>query len=98
VASVFFLQCSGFFSPTRRYLTAEVSIGAGLVFEQALAERVSVDSEGVGRLREVVAVPTEHIENEALFEFLNRFFKQHALINHLIDQLFQFRSHEFTLG
>jgi hypothetical protein len=45
-----------------------------------------------------VTVALDHIEDESLLEFLDRFLEENSLANHLIDQFFQFRSHDTPLG
>lgn len=76
-------------------LAAGVTIrtSAILVLLKAFAERVAVNAERGGGFGVIVVVAVDHVEDEALLELSDGFFKQNALANHLVNQFLKFGSH-----
>ena len=77
-------------------LAAGMAVGtrAILVLLKAFAERVAVNAERGGGFGVVVAVAIDHVEDEALLELSDRFFKENSLANHLVNQFLKFSSHK----
>src|SRR5881296_1618373 len=64
-----------------------------LVFLDLLAERVAVDAQVLGRLREVAAVPLQHAGDEPLLELAARVHEEDPLVHHLRDQRLELLLH-----
>lgn len=64
-----------------------------LIFDEAFAEGVAMDAEFAGSPGEVVIIAIDDGGDELLFEFLDSFVKEYPVVDHLLDEGFEFGFH-----
>jgi hypothetical protein len=69
------------------------AVGAVGVFQQSLAEGVSMNSQSFGGFGKIVVVAAHNFKDETLFELLHGFIEENAVSDHLVNQQFKFGFH-----
>ena len=75
-----------------------ITVCAVLVLNDPLAQCITVNSQFIRCLGQVVVMTADDFQNELLLELFDRLIEEDAASNHLVNQGFQFRFHGLFLS